>query len=100
MFVTPGDAVYEGQIVGEHCKEGDIPVNVARNKKLTNVRSSTKDATVTLKAARRMSLEEALEYVEDDELVEITPQSIRLRKRLLTEGERRRDNRRVAAMVR
>ncbi|MFW5733251.1 MAG: translational GTPase TypA [Planctomycetota bacterium] len=100
MFVTPGDAVYEGQIVGEHCKEGDIPVNVARNKKLTNVRSSTKDATVTLKAARRMSLEEALEYVEDDELVEITPQSIRLRKRLLNEGERRRHNRRVAAMVR
>ncbi|MFW5869932.1 MAG: translational GTPase TypA, partial [Planctomycetota bacterium] len=94
MFVTPGDAVYEGQIVGEHCKEGDIPVNVARNKKLTNVRSSTKDATVTLKAARRMSLEEALEYVEDDELVEITPQSIRLRKRLLNEGERRRHNRR------
>ncbi len=100
MFVTPGQAVYEGQIVGEHCKEGDIPVNVARNKKLTNVRSSTKDATVTLKAARQMSLEEALEYVEDDELVEITPQSIRLRKRLLNEGERRRSNRRGAAMAR
>ncbi len=99
MFVSPGQQVYEGQVVGEHCKDNDLPVNVSRAKKLTNVRSSTKDATVTLKAPRVMSLEEALEYVEDDELVEITPASVRLRKRLLTEGQRRRQGRRAAMSV-
>jgi GTP-binding protein len=95
MFVSAGEPVYEGQLVGEHCKENDIPVNAARQRRLTNVRSSTKDATVVLKPPRRMSLEEALEYVEGDELVELTPRSIRLRKRLLTEAHRRRDARRT-----
>jgi GTP-binding protein len=90
MFVVPGEQVYEGQVVGEHCRENDIPVNVVRLKKLTNMRSSTKEATVTLKAARPITLEGALEYIEQDELVELTPQSIRLRKRLLTENERKR----------
>jgi len=90
MFVTPGEQVYEGQVVGEHCKPTDIVVNIARQKKLTNIRSSTKDATVTLKGARRLSLEAALEYIEDDELVELTPQSIRMRKRWLTEVDRKR----------
>ena len=94
MFVTPGDSVYEGQIVGEHCKEGDIPVNVVRLKKLTNMRSSTKEQTVGLKAPRLLELEAALEYIEQDELVELTPQSIRLRKRWLTENERKRRSRR------
>jgi len=90
MFVEPGDPVYMGQIVGEHCKTNDIPVNVSRLKKLTNVRSSTKEATVVLKAPHRVTMEAALEYIEDDELVEITPSSIRLRKRHLVESDRKR----------
>ena len=97
MFVKPGDRVYMGQVVGEHCKPRDIPVNVVRTKKLTNMRSSTKDATVVLKSPRRMSLEESLEYIEDDERVEITPKSIRIRKRYLVESDRRRYAKRLAA---
>ncbi|MEN6506232.1 MAG: translational GTPase TypA [Planctomycetaceae bacterium] len=90
MFVTPGDEVYEGQIVGEHCKDTDIPVNAVRAKKLTNMRVSNKEQTVTLKAARSMSLESALEYIESDELVELTPKTIRIRKRYLKETDRKR----------
>jgi len=97
MFVEPGEHVYGGQIVGEHGKEDDIPVNVVRQKKLTNMRASTKDFTVILKAPRRMSLEAALEYIANDELVEITPKSVRLRKRHLSENERKRHARRPAA---
>ncbi|MBM3133197.1 MAG: translational GTPase TypA, partial [Chloroflexi bacterium] len=93
MFVEPGDNVYEGQIVGEHCKTNDIPANVIRQKKLTNMRAASKDATVVLKAPLKLGLEEALEYIERDELVEITPQSIRLRKRLLKDIDRRRERR-------
>ncbi|MDH3585101.1 MAG: EF-Tu/IF-2/RF-3 family GTPase, partial [Phycisphaerae bacterium] len=96
MFVKPADQVYEGQIVGEHCKDGDIIANVTRKKKLSNVRSSTKDATVVLKAGRTLGLEAALEYIEDDECVELTPQSIRLRKRWLKESDRRRFSRQLA----
>jgi len=96
MFVEPGEAVYEGQVVGEHAKDDDIPVNVVRQKKLTNMRASTKEFTVVLKAPRRLSLEAALEYIEDDELVELTPTSLRLRKRHLLESDRRRVGRRVA----
>jgi len=72
-------------------------VNVVRQKKLTNTRASTKDFTVVLKASRQVTLEAALEYIEDDELVEITPQSIRLRKRHLSESDRRRNARRLAS---
>jgi GTP-binding protein len=97
MFVEPGELAYEGQIVGEHSKGSDITVNAARRKTLDNIRSSTKDTTVTLKAPRKLSLEAALEYIEHDELVEITPQSIRLRKRWLHEADRRRHARRRAA---
>ena len=97
MFVRPGDPVYEGMIVGEHCKESDIPVNAAKMKKLSNVRQSTKEATVTLKAPRQVTLEGALEYLADDELVELTPASVRLRKRWLKEADRRRHSRRAAA---
>ena len=97
MFVEPGEGVYEGQVVGEHCKDSDVPVNVVRRKNLTNVRSSTKDSTVTLKAHRRITLESALEYIELDELVEVTPGHVRLRKVHLTENDRRRAARRVAA---
>jgi GTP-binding protein len=100
MFVEPTNQVYHGQIVGEHCKEGDIPVNVVKLKPLTNMRSAGKDKTVVLKASRRLSLEAALEYIENDELVELTPQSIRMRKRLLTDIERRRDARRASSMGR
>lgn len=89
-FVEPGDAVYEGQIVGEHCKDNDLEVNVTRQKKQSNVRASTKDTTIVLKTAWRPELEAALGYIESDELVELTPQSIRLRKRFLKEADRRR----------
>jgi len=96
MFVRPGEQVYEGQIVGEHNKDVDIPVNAVRQKKLTNMRSATKEATVTLKAPRQLMLEGALEFIEQDELVEITPASIRMRKRMLKEADRRRESRRLA----
>ncbi len=94
MFVEPGEPVYAGQIVGEHARAGDLDVNVTRNKAHSNVRESTKEATVVLKAVRRLGLEEALEYVEDDELVEVTPGAIRLRKRLLDATARKREDRR------
>jgi len=98
MFVTPGERVYEGQIVGEHNREVDIPVNVTRKKQLNNMRSANKEATVTLKAPRPLTLESALEYIEDDELVELTPRSIRLRKILLKESDRKRESRRLASI--
>ena len=94
MFVEPGEQVYQGQIVGENNRDDDMPVNVVRKKKLTNIRSSTKEMTVTLKAPRRLSLEPALEYIEQDELVELTPRSIRLRKRYLSASDRKRSARR------
>ncbi len=90
FFVGPGEAVYEGQVVGEHCKEKDIPVNPTRLKQLSNIRSSGKDDAAKVRPARRMSLEATLEYIQEDELVEICPQSIRIRKRLLKETDRRR----------
>ncbi len=93
MFVKPGDEVYGGQIVGEHNRETDIIANVVRMKHLTNIRSATKEAFVGLKAPRTLSLEAALEYIESDELVEVTPASIRLRKRVLEESQRRRTER-------
>ena len=93
FFVKPGDPVYEGQIVGEHCKSLDITVNVTREKKLTNVRSSGTDRALKVAPARLLSLEDALEYIGDDELVEITPNSLRLRKRMLAEVDRRRAGR-------
>jgi len=95
MFVEPGDQVYEGQVVGEHCKGNDIPVNVIRQKKLTNARAAAKDTTITLKTAWLPELEAALEYIENDEVVELTPQSIRLRKRFLKEADRRQEMRKA-----
>lgn len=89
MFVGPGVDVYEGMIVGEHSRDNDLTVNVTRGKQMTNTRSSTKDTTVVLKKPRVMGLEACLDYINDDELVEVTPLNIRLRKRLLTENERR-----------
>ena len=90
MFVGPGVQVYEGMIVGEHAKDNDLVVNVTKGKQMTNTRSSTKDSTVVLKRPKQMNLETCLDYINEDELVEITPQSIRLRKRYLTEIERKR----------
>lgn len=88
MFIMPGTTVYEGMIVGEHSRENDLTVNVVRQKHMTNVRSSTKDETVRLKSPRILSLEQAITYIEDDELCEITPQSIRMRKQTLNKSER------------
>ncbi len=96
MFVVPGDEIYAGQVVGEHCRDKDIPVNAVRKKNLTNVRSANKDFTVTLKAPRQITLEYALEYVELDELVEITPGSVRMRKMHLKENDRKRAARQSA----
>ena len=91
LFIAPGDECYEGMIVGERPREGDMVVNVARTKQLGNQRSSTADIAVQLTPPRTFTLEEALEYIADDELVEITPKHIRMRKRLLTETERRKE---------
>jgi GTP-binding protein len=88
LFLHPGTEVYEGMIVGEHSRENDIIVNVCKEKALTNVRSATKEDTVRLKTPRLMSLEQALEYLNDDEYCEITPKSVRLRKKILQKGER------------
>ena len=89
LFVEPGDECYEGMIVGEQPREGEMVVNVARTKSLGNQRSSTADIAVQITPKRTFTLEEALEYIADDELVEVTPRHIRMRKRLLTETERR-----------
>ncbi len=96
MFVAPGDEVYEGMIVAENSRENDLVVNPIREKKLTNVRSSGNDDNIQLKPPRKMSLEMALEYIEDDEYVEVTPQVIRLRKVRLTEQERKQSVRSAA----
>jgi len=93
MFVAPGEQVYEGQIVGEHCKDNDIQVNVCRAKKMTNIRAASADKTVVLRPPRQITLEIAMEFIEEDELVEITPDAIRLRKRLLSENLRKRARR-------
>ena len=76
-------------MVGEHCRDNDLPVNVCREKKLTNVRASTAEKSILLKPPRLMTLEQALEYIEDDELVEVTPNAIQLRKLLLKEADLR-----------
>jgi len=93
FFVKPGDQVYEGQVVGEHNKDNDITVNVAINKKHSNVRSTSADDATRVKPARELSLEAMLEYIEDDELVEITPRFLRMRKRELKESMRKRASR-------
>ena len=90
LFVSPGDKVYEGMIVGIHSRDSDLVVNPIKNKKLTNVRASGKDENVLLTPPVKLTLEFAIEFIEDDELVEVTPRTIRIRKRYLTENERRR----------
>ena len=96
FFVEPGEKVYEGQVVGEHCKDKDIPVNVVKSKQLTNIRAAGKDDAARVRPARKMSLEAVMEYLQEDELVEICPSSIRIRKRLLKEADRRRQGRAIS----
>ena len=88
IFVTPGTEVYEGMIVGENARENDLDVNIVKEKKLTNMRSSTADDAIRLVPPRLMNLEQAIEFVKDDEFVEITPKSIRLRKKILKANQR------------
>ena len=95
FFIAPGDQVYEGQVVGEHCKDSDIPINPTRAKQLTNMRASGKDESAKIRPARKMSLEATMEYIQEDELVEITPKSIRIRKRFLKEADRKRNARKT-----
>ncbi|MEK7469175.1 MAG: translational GTPase TypA [Planctomycetota bacterium] len=99
FFVKNGDDIYEGMIVGEHCKERDIIVNVTRPKALTNFRVSAADATISIAPPRDFTLEEALEYLNEDELLEITPTHLRLRKRLLKMNERKKAGREEAELV-
>ena len=96
FFVAPGDKVYEGMIVGENNKEKDLGLNVCREKKLSNMRAAGRDDNVKIPPPRVMSLEECLEYIEDDELLEVTPTSLRLRKRILLEVERKKFDRAAA----
>ena len=90
LFVAPGDDVYEGMVVGENARDNDLCVNPTKEKKLTNVRAAGSDENIILKPHRQIFLEAALEYIEDDELVEVTPNIIRIRKVFLRENERRR----------
>ena len=88
IFVTPGTEVYEGMIVGENARDADIDVNIVKEKKLTNMRASTADEAIRLVPPRILNLEQAIEFIRDDEYVEITPQSIRLRKKALKYNDR------------
>ncbi len=90
LFVKAGDDTYEGMVVGEHSRDNDIVVNATREKQLTNVRAAGKDENIILTPPRQFTLEQAIDYIQDDELVEVTPRFVRLRKRLLTENERKR----------
>ncbi|HYS21607.1 MAG TPA: translational GTPase TypA [Gemmatimonadales bacterium] len=93
MFVKPGEPVYEGMVVGEHVRPGDMDVNATKEKKLTNMRTTAADEMIILEPPRQVTLELALEYIEDDELIEVTPSSLRLRKRMLGATERRKQAR-------
>jgi GTP-binding protein len=93
LFVAPGDPVYEGMIVGENARPGDMDVNPTKEKKLTNMRSKSTDENIQLEPPRELTLESALEYIEEDELIEITPESIRLRKRALSANDRKKTSR-------
>ena len=90
LFVTPGDPVYEGMIIGEHNRETDINVNPCKMKKLTNMRASTRDESIQLTPVTPLTLEKAIEFIKDDEMVEVTPRSIRLRKSILSAERRHR----------
>jgi len=88
IFVTPGTEVYEGMVIGENARERDLDVNIVKEKKLTNMRASTADEAIRLVPPRILNLEQAIEFIRDDELVEVTPASIRLRKKILKANQR------------
>jgi len=92
LFIDPGDEVYEGMIIGEASKPQEMVVNATKAKELTNIRTHASDEAVKLRPPRRLGLESAIEWITDDELVEVTPDAIRVRKRYLSESERRRQN--------
>jgi GTP-binding protein len=94
FFIDPNEPVYEGQVIGEHSRGGDLVVNVTKTKKLTNIRASGSDEKMRIAPAIKFSLEEALEYIQSDEYVEVTPKSIRLRKVFLNENDRKRERNR------
>ena len=94
IFVNPGTEVYEGMIIGENSRENDLTVNITKAKQMTNVRSATKDQTAVIKTPRILTLEESLEFLNDDEYMEVTPESIRLRKQILNKAEREKANKR------
>jgi len=96
MFVNPGDRLYEGMVIGIHSRDNDLVVNPIKGKQLTNVRSSGTDEAVTLTPSIQLTLESAIEFISDDELVEITPKTIRVRKRFLKEHERKKSSRAAA----
>jgi GTP-binding protein len=97
MMIDPGDKVYRGMIIGEHTRGNDLEVNVLKGKQLTNMRASGKDEAVRLTTADPMTLEKSLAYIADDELVEVTPENIRLRKALLDPHERKRNAKKAEA---
>jgi GTP-binding protein len=97
MFIVPGAAVYQGMIIGEHNRENDLEVNPLKAKQLTNIRTTSKDEAIRLTPPRALSLEQAIAYIQDEELVEVTPKSIRLRKQLLDPNERKRASRSAVA---
>ncbi|MEQ8660994.1 MAG: translational GTPase TypA, partial [Gammaproteobacteria bacterium] len=93
MFVKPGDEIFEGMIVGIHSRENDLVVNAMKAKQLTNIRAAGSDENILLTPPVRFDLEQALEFIDDDELVEVTPEAVRLRKRELKEVDRKRTQR-------
>jgi GTP-binding protein len=97
LMIGPGEEVYEGQIVGIHARDKDLTVNPLKGKKLTNMRAAGKDDAIALSPPVRFTLEQALEFIEDDELLEVTPHFLRLRKRRLKEVDRRRDEKSQAS---
>ena len=96
MFVSPGDKLYEGMVIGIHSRDNDLVVNPIKGKQLTNVRASGKDDAIDLTPPIELTLEYAVEFIADDELVEVTPKSIRIRKRFLKEHERKKASREAA----
>jgi GTP-binding protein len=92
FFISPGDEVYAGQVIGEHIRPGDLVINITRAKKLTNMRASGSDENVRITPKIEFSLEEAMEYIERDEYIEVTPKAIRMRKIILDENERKRSS--------
>ena len=89
IFIEPGVEVYEGMVIGENARPADLDVNVTKEKKLTNMRSSTAEEAIRLVSPRSLNLEQAIEFINDDELVEITPRNVRVRKRILPSNQRR-----------